>query len=698
LKSRLDLRPQILGALPGMACMAVLLFGFQGLLAATIVIILELVIATQLSTTITRKPPISIHSVAVGFGIFVSVSSLSVIPLQFLGVAGLAWYVLPVLGIFLGISRKSQWRLAQEEFRIHWQPWLIAAISLLLLSLLNRAQFLKYGPPWSLNPYVSHFDTTGLQFIANASVSEGVGSNGFMADWPLNYHWLAFAWSGEIERYFQLEPFTALLVLLPWLSLFGLVVTVTSLVSLMTTILWVRSIAPFTTLTGLLPGSYASVNINWDSVSQMASGALLISALLLVLHLRRTKEITWKALLFLGLISCALIGYKVSASLVFIAAIAGIFLFHPTVRSRARGLGFLPAAAILVGSAIGYLIFIHGVSSSADLRLRDWVSATSRDTADLGAIIILLSAAFIALPLIFGRSGITTDSRDGVNAGSAALLASLIPIVVLEHTPPNSTWFFATACLLAIPASFVLADSYYRKFTDSPALPAVSISLFGALAWVATSATQWSMPLRQIVVLAAIWIGAVTIILFQQRRTIRQASALALLAGVLVVAWITPVELLTSRLIQMNEADAVNSASQDRTDEEFSDPGSREPSDGIGPILETSSLPVEEGRLVIVPPEIGMDGLTWAALNRLRVYSSYKSYAINTGPPGTEAEFERRSETANTWLSTQALASLKALCAEGVEAVVAPSSSSELPTVDSPDAFMLMRLPCETVK
>jgi hypothetical protein len=324
---------------------------------------------------------------------------------------------------------------------------------------------------------------------------------------------------------------------------------------------------------------------------------------------------------------------------------------------------------------------------------RQWNSAIFADASTSGSAVILLASLLIASPLLLGRAAITSQSRDGVNAASAALLVSLLPIVLLEYTPPNSTWFFATACLLAIPASFVVAKDYYRKHTQSLLSTAVLLSLLSVVIWIASSATDWPVALRQVGLLAFLWFGALLISYITRRRGRSSTSGLAFLAGILVIAWITPAEMLTSRLAQTNESTDLSNSSAEPRDENSD--GTSPSNDGAGVEVPptTATHPIEEGTLVIVPAEIGFDALTWAAQNRLRVYYSYERYANLYGGSGTEAELIRRIRTADSWLNQMDRASLNELCDDGVEAVVTRSKSE-----DSSEAFTLASLPCKDAR
>lgn len=666
-----------------------------GWFSALVAVCLQITILAQIASQFTGFRLSSVHNWALSFGLYFPIAFCLTLLGSLIGVNALAWYAFAAAGV-LSLAVRSWQRRSPSAFsgttKLEWSSVLIA---LAVTSVLNRFQYLKYG--FISSPVTSglHIDNVGHQFIINATQLEGAGASGYLSDWTLRYHWLSFLWIGQVEDQFALTPFAGLLFLLPWLSLLGIAIGVASVTRLLTRVRVARLIAPSLALVGQLPGSGIAENVNWDSVSQMTSGVILIGGFLLVLMLKRSGKYQFQALLLLTVLSFALAGTKISAAVILILATTGACLTRGPYTSPPIWRRLLPALAVVAGSLAGYWYFAFGQESGGLLRLR-WTSATGTANLISGfanfdalSISIVLGTLFVLLPLLLTRKWTDQRTTTAINAVTLAVVGGLIPVLLLEPVLPNTTWFLTSALLIAIPVALAqAANTALPSFQASFVMPLIASSLL-AVVWVLAMTTDIPVIAAQIVLLVVTWFIGIPILFQREGRTRSQRYfASSSLISVLLLGTLVPAEVIAARLAPSEstsspegKAPAIAQSSQAGLPSEIGEL--------LGATHELSQL-AARGTKVIVPPNLGTPALIWAAEHQLRPFLALPEYGAALGPQGSQIEVERRQQLTARLIKTGSATSLESLCQEGVEGIV---QADERSTGLSPD-FHILLLPC----
>lgn len=681
---------------PSVILLCLVLLAVPGWSVALGAIVLQVVILAQVATHFTRLRLWNLHNWALSLGLYFPLTFCLTLVGAYAHVDGLSWFIVALLGLSLATFQTCATEPKPSFTDSSRLEWSSVAAALLVTSVINRFQFLKYGFIEGPRLPGIHPDNIGHQFIINATQLEGPGASGYLSDWSLRYHWLSFLWVGQFEQQFSLAQFTGVLFILPWLSLIGIAVGVASLTALLTSSRIARFIAPSLALAGQLPGTGVAENVNWDSTSQMASGLMLIGGLLLVLMLRRTRKFEFLATSLLVPLSFALFGTKVSAAVILLLATTGACMTRGP-NDRVGPLRRLsPVLAVFMGSLAGYGYFVSGQESGGLLRLR-WVGDTTTGiqqsiltSLDALSISIALGSLFVLLPLLLTRRWSAPHSTYGVDAATLAVLGGLIPVFILEPVFPNTTWFLTSALLIAIPIALSQAANTAMPGTRSSFGFAAIVSGALAVFWVLAIHVGIPIVAAQIALLVFAWVaGLVVLIRNKQESRYKRCVGIGSLTSLLLLVALVPAESVAARLGNLHQVSTSDSPalSTGEPHDPKSPSGIPEQTLSIGELKQL--LPA--GSEVHVPAALGIPALIWAADNQLRPFLAMPAYGSALGPQGSQGEVARRQKLVRQALASTNNESLKELCREGVVGIVQASDrGSKLQ-----QGFHVVVLPCD---
>jgi len=205
-----------------------------------------------------------------------------------------------------------------------------------------------------------HPDMPFFEALSTSLARFGAFESPFMVDGVVRYHWLSYAWAGQLTVAADAEPVVTITRVLPVVALLGCAAMVAA---------WTRSLSPQAwtpTLAGLLlsiggfVGAVFGGVLTMDSPSQSMSVLWLMAFVIAVVHVTTSQVRLLPASLFVGTLSLAMIGGKVSAAAPAVAAVivmAGVQIVRGDV-PRHRALWTL--AATVLGSATGFALFLSG--------------------------------------------------------------------------------------------------------------------------------------------------------------------------------------------------------------------------------------------------------------------------------------------------------------------------------------------------
>jgi hypothetical protein len=307
---------------------------------------------------------------------------------------------------------------------------------------------------------------TMIQSIA----ANGIGETGFVADYPLKYHWLAYGFLGSLD---QGSP----LGLIPLLALFTPIVLFfvsLLLVASISSVTWMPNLSPVLGIIGVLSlgfvGVWRNVDIPifpWFSPSTLLGGALII-ALSLVVQRSLTTGLNRGALLCIFVLSSFLFLAKVSAGVIFLVGLC-IIAFYLLISGRR-----LPRESIVLVVVVGtigtfiYLLTFSGTGN--EIQLEPLLGEFS--TTDIGSIINfgVPLAALVAILVPWAGVLIRESSSGKLELEQAWAISLGLPALVIYAmaTAPdqNDRFFIIAASIIIFPISFLATVRFLaRRFS-----------------------------------------------------------------------------------------------------------------------------------------------------------------------------------------------------------------------------------------
>jgi len=347
-----------------------------------------------------------------------------------------------------------------------WQVWLpilsFIAVGFTALTI----NFRRYALDGS-NSNLFHPDMLFFEALARSTAQYGGSESAFLAGEGIRYHWLVYAWAGELTNSFNLGPFVMLTRVLPIFVLVASVVLVVAWSRTLTRQWWVPWLASALLVTGGYFGAVNGTVLNFDSPSQSLTSLWLIALILLVtLWVRNQTRGGYFVGLLIFLLSFGLAAGKGSAGAVAVggfaigSVITFVFLRREQVMARRLLIAF---GLAVIAFGLSYVLLLSGNASSGGLQFLTFdghastaqgldSSPTNRGVI-LGTLGLLLamSARFVGLLGWFTSK----QERQAPEAliGVGLVISGLVPVVIFSESV-NETWF---ALAVSAPLSVISA-------------------------------------------------------------------------------------------------------------------------------------------------------------------------------------------------------------------------------------------------
>ena len=371
------------------------------------------------------------------------------------------WWLLPSIGAAIVWWRQcvSGHRRSANDQQSAGFWWPVAAglvVGLALLWLNLRRYPLSWQGVWDgYHPDMVFFEALSYS-VAGFGPSESI----FMVGGDIRYHWLTYAWSGQLSSAFDAESFMVLTRVLPVVALLGLVLLAVALVDLVArhqsnrSRSWARWIAVALVIPGGYLGAVNGTILNFDSPSQALTSAWVLAWTVVVIVVVTQPQVGIWAWVTLALLAFAITGGKVSAGVVIgasvaLAALAGVVLRRQWWRA-------LLMAAVITGIAVGLagLLFAWGSASPGDLRFLEWGGRSStiqglnsspgKRGVVFGTIGLLLAMGARWAGGVFLLASRGWRARPEPWLGVGFVLAGVLPVILFAQGV-NETWFALTA-------------------------------------------------------------------------------------------------------------------------------------------------------------------------------------------------------------------------------------------------------------
>ena len=327
-----------------------------------------------------------------------------------------------------------------------------------------------------------HQDMVFFQPLSRSLAMVGPDDSIFMAGFPLHYHWLSYAWAGDLDAIAGTQPFLVLTRLLPFTTLIAGVLLIVAWSRRLSASRWVASLAVVLLISGGYVGATYGTILNFDSPSQEFSTVWMLGLGLALWHLLGSagepavdspaglthdlEPARWQRLLSLilvALLAAAATGGKVSASATLLSAWCLLVLVAIVRRSSYRWWAL--GGAVIGGLSSWWFLtrYIAGSAQGGGIglgSLLERASSVQGLNPMAGTLGIATGTAILGLAIAERWAGLVWlvhDRRTRWSPGSilgVGLAIVGLATVLLLSGGLNDTWFAlaASAPLCAISA------------------------------------------------------------------------------------------------------------------------------------------------------------------------------------------------------------------------------------------------------
>lgn len=518
-----------------------------------------------------------------------------------------------------------------------------------------------------------HPDMLFFEALARSLGSAGPGESSLMWGSTVRYHWLTYAWTGQIAELVSPEPFLVLTRVLPLVALIACVAIVTAWASRVSRHPWAPTIAVLLLVTGGYVGASFGTILNFDSPSQQLSTAWLLALCLALLSAlqQRGGAASLAAVAALGAATTA---GKVSAGAVVVVGWGATVVAGFVLRRAWRGQALTALVALAAGSGAVFVAWIAGGSDAGGLAigLRDKMASVIGLNPGQGTVAVILGTLLLLIAVgsrWIGAGWILADraarSRPWVMLAVGMGAAGAGALIVLGQGI-NDSWFALSASApLAVAAGAGTARALTRAGMPGsrPTFRVVVLAIAGLLSFglaavlwsIPGDVTRWAAPLAPV-----IFTGAAGLLLMRGGRRI----VLGLTIGLTVAA-------CASRLLPF-AGSLVSTREGTRSPVEFTSGESLPLRDSVGlpawgddERAAAEWLRARTSERSVIATTLTRSPLV-AALTARPTYLSGGHYQAPYGPPGAREEVIARDAAIRGFVEAPSATSVAPLCDAGV--------------------------------
>jgi hypothetical protein len=550
-----------------------------------------------------------------------------------------------------------------------------------------------YPLGWSVAKDSYHPDMFFFEALSTSLARFGPSESIFMAGAEIRYHWLAYAWSGQIAESAGTEPFFMLTRILPVIALVGCVAIAVALTQKFTKSAWAPTLAGVLIVFGGYVGATYGTVLNFDSPSQQLATLWLLGLSASLLAITRNAPLLADSrvqlillTLVIGILAAASTGGKGSAGAVALGAWAVTTLIALLRKEMWSLRALLAFAAAGTGTVFVYFAYISGSAGGGGLGIGSLLDKASSVQGlnpfegqwgiVFGTLILILATA----PRWAGIVWLVSQPKSRwqpISTYSIGLILTSVVSLALISGGLNDTWFTLAA---AAPLSVTSAIGIGRAVKPARPgfrLPATAIgAVIGGLLLTGVVALLWSfgpaseLTLRWTAPLVAFG-GAVLIAWAIRNRSSRSGpSFLALALTLLVVMG------ASGRILSLAASDFGVQPETGLNATEFSpsvvfvESIDKEPRADVGPLSLEAARWVRENTapdsLIATNTTLGF---VVPALTGRQTYLSGVAYQAPYGRPESLMEIPLRDELSHEFIGSPSRSSALALCEAGVDVV-----------------------------
>ena len=365
-----------------------------------------------------------------------------------------------------------------------------------------------------------HADMLFFQAVADSLASLGPSDSTLMVGSQLRYHWMTYAWAGQISDLVAPEPFLVLTRILPIAALIGAVLIIVAWTGRVSRNPWAPLLAVLLLVTGGYVGASFGTILNFDSPSQQVSTVWLLGLSMTFLVALRGRRMAWLLIVVAFLAGTTTAG-KVSAGAVVLFGMGAVAVVGALRREPWRRRAWITFAVAAIASLAAFVAWIAGGNDAGGLGVGflDKMATVIGLNPVRGTVGVMLGTALLLIAILarwVGAAWLLADSairwRPWVVLVTAMGVVGLLTVVLLGQGI-NDSWFALSASApLAVASGAGLGLALQRAGMPGvrPTKQVVVMALGGVVALVLVvilwrqpgDVTRWLGPLVAIGVTA----------------------------------------------------------------------------------------------------------------------------------------------------------------------------------------------------
>lgn len=411
----------------------------------------------------------TVETVGMGMAVGTVLAVLSGLLVQAVTEWSSGWALPAVVALVAWLARRD-WRGpgARAEWDTATSLGVAAAGVIGLASLVPN--LLSYPLTWTGTWSRYHADFLYFESLATSLARLGPLDSIYTPDALIRYHWLVYAWSGQVAEAAGAGPFVVLTRVLPFVAVVGSCLVGVVWARRMSAAVWAPALAVVLLVAGGYVGATYGAIFNFDSPSQSLTTMWLLAMSFLVVQFldagsgRGTSMHAGGFLALLAALTFALAGGKISAGAIGLVAVLWLGLVGVLRRSDWWRRGLVAAATAFLAFAVGYLLIVAGSAGAGGLKLADLIDRASSIQGlnpVAGSLGILAGTLILALAIAVRWSGLAWLVADRDRRWQpepvfgVGLVLAAVGTVLFISGGMNDTWFAlaASAPLAVISAA-----------------------------------------------------------------------------------------------------------------------------------------------------------------------------------------------------------------------------------------------------
>lgn len=292
--------------------------------------------------------------------------------------------------------------------------WMAVAVGLVVGAFSLLANLTNYPLAWSGAWTGYHQDMVFFEALATGMSTFSPGDSIFMAGADIRYHWLSYAWVGQLTAASGAAPFVVLTRVLPVVALLGALLVVVGWSRRLSQQVWVPSLAALLLVSGGYVGAIYGAILNFDSPSQALTTMWLLGLCVALLAALQGGP-SWGWAFVVLVLALGVSGGKFSSIVVAAGGFGLLTLVGLATRAPWCRRALLLSGVGVLATLLTYVLLVSGSAQAGGLGLWSLLDRASSvqglnpQTTDRG---ILAGTALLILAMVARWAGLAWLAAD----------------------------------------------------------------------------------------------------------------------------------------------------------------------------------------------------------------------------------------------------------------------------------------------